>query len=322
MKRILLKGGSLSAVYLCNDNGRSFVRKQVSMVENREFGFYRWFTQLKKLQRLGKMFPDIFPEIIDIGTDGTMAYFDMEFIADAITLQQFLAANPPKSEIVHAFNKLIGAMDRLHSVKIKSFKGGLRLYIKQEVERALRFCMDEPLFKSFSRHKKIIFNGLEITPLLRHIDDFYILAEKHYKSPEECLTHGNITLENILYNPSNRRIVFIDLYEENYVDNIYNEYSQILQSCNSYYEVYNALPAVLKRNSVNAQVERSPGLDHFNNLFMSFLRKRLSKSELVVTKLYEVSQFTRMLPFKKHIAKDKMIFFYALASNLFDSINS
>jgi len=47
----------------------------------------------------------------------------------------------------------------------------------------------------------------------------------------------------------------------------------------------------------------------FNKLFQQFLKKKLSPDERVITKLYEVSQFTRMLPFKKTIAKNKMILF-------------
>jgi hypothetical protein len=46
------------------------------------------------------------------------------------------------------------------------------------------------------------------------------------------------------------------------------------------------------------------------------MRSRLDENEMHVVKLYELSQFTRMLPFKLHVARDKMIFFYALASSL------
>ena len=59
-----LKGGSLSSTSFCTENGLSFIRKKVSLVENREFGFYRWLSQLKKLQRLGNLFPDLFPRVI------------------------------------------------------------------------------------------------------------------------------------------------------------------------------------------------------------------------------------------------------------------
>jgi hypothetical protein len=50
------------------------------------------------------------------------------------------------------------------------------------------------------------------------------------------------------------------------------------------------------------------------------LRQRLTGKDEVIVRLYEVSQFTRMLPFKLSVARDKMIFFYALASRLFHEL--
>ena len=318
------KGGSLSGTYLFEQNKKFFIRKKVSLVENREFGFYRWLSQLKKLQSLGRLFPDLFPKILNIGTENNRTFYDMEFFESSINGFEFLKQNPPKVEIDIFFQKLLSAMEKIHSIKITSYKGGLDLYIDQEVKRAVEFCEDDEQFKSFLKHKTIIFNGQNTPPLIPNLEKFYALAQKCYTSPQECLTHGNITLENILYIPNQQKIIFIDLYQENYIDTVYNEYSQILQSSNSYYEVYNSdsLVAEVKENSVQIKTQKFAGIDYFNQLFKNFLKKQLSSEEYTLTKLYEVSQFTRMLPFKKTVAKDKMIFFYALASNLFASINT
>lgn len=324
MERTRLKGGSLSGTYECAEGSARFIRKEISLTENREFGFYRWFSQLKKLQRLGARFPGMFPRVINIGTEsgaaGGAAYFDLEFIEGAVSCYQFLKGNPPRAEVEALFQSIVKTMDALHAQKIESFKGGIDLYIDQEVKRALDVCMDEPAFREFAAHPVIVFQGKEVRPLARRIDEFYALAHAHYTKPEECFTHGNITLENILYVPAERRVVLIDLYEENYIDTVHNEYSQILQSCNSYYEVYNELPVVVRGNAVSIAAPRYEGIDAFNTLFHEFLRARLTPDDMIVTKLYEVSQFTRMLPFKKHVAKDKMTFFYALASARFDEL--
>src|SRR3989338_3434240 len=321
MERTKLKGGSLSGTYHCIDKSRSFIRKEVSLTENREFGFYRWFSQLKKLQRFGRMFPKLVPKVIGIGLEGGMSYFDLEFIGNGMTVQEFLVKNPSPKDVERVLKELLRVMDVLHSVKMPSFRGGFELYIDQEVKHALSFCMDDPTFRAFAKHKTIVFNGKETPSLIYRIEEFQNLAAKHYVKPEECLTHGNITLENLLYVPEENQIVFIDLYEENYIDTVWNDYSQIAQSCNSLYELYNKKTPVIKGNSVTASIEYSPGLDAFNKLFKKFLGEKLTPDELVVTNLYEVSQFTRMLPFKKTIAKDKMILFYALASQLFDQIS-
>src|SRR3989338_9475599 len=124
MERTKLKGGSLSGTYHCIDKSRSFIRKEVSLTENREFGFYRWFSQLKKLQRLGRMFPELFPKVIGIGLEGGMSYFDLEFIENSVTVHEFLVKNPIPKDVEKVFTELICSMDILHSVKMPSFRGG------------------------------------------------------------------------------------------------------------------------------------------------------------------------------------------------------
>ena len=44
MTKARLKGGSLSGTYLCTpSDGLPFVRKEVSLTANREYGFQRWY---------------------------------------------------------------------------------------------------------------------------------------------------------------------------------------------------------------------------------------------------------------------------------------
>ena len=45
-----LKGGSLSGTFIIRKKNMLLVRKQVSLKKNREFGFQRWLSQLKKIQ--------------------------------------------------------------------------------------------------------------------------------------------------------------------------------------------------------------------------------------------------------------------------------
>ena len=59
------KGGSLSSTNLIEDRGELFVRKSVSLINNREYGFQRWYSQLKKLQRYSVMFPGLFPSVLN-----------------------------------------------------------------------------------------------------------------------------------------------------------------------------------------------------------------------------------------------------------------
>lgn len=319
-QRIKLKGGSLSGTYLISAFGKKKIRKEIFLEGEREYGFVRWHSQLKKMQRLGSLFPDLFPKVLDFGLDGRNAYYDLEFIEGSQSGFEFLSSNPAKKEVDSFFSELIASMDRLHSVKRKSSKNSIALYIYEEIERPLDICSKDPKLKQFLNYKTIVFNGKEVPSIMHNLNLIYDIGREFYQKPDECFTHGNITLENLLWVPSKNKVLFIDLYEENISDNIYNEYSQVLQSSNSYYEVYNSLDAAIDGNRVTLKTAKYPAIDYFNKKFTGFMRQRLDDNEMHIVKLYELSQFTRMLPFKLHVARDKMIFFYALASSLLNDL--
>ncbi|MBP1771319.1 MAG: hypothetical protein H6P99_482 [Holophagaceae bacterium] len=311
-----LKGGSLSGTYLLEAGAYRCVRKTISLEETREYGFIRWQSQLKRLQRFGQLFPGVFPQVLDVGREGPIAYFDLEYIEHAMSGSDFLAGNPPEPEVQAYAQALFETMDKLHAVKRPSCRGALDLYLYEEMERPLRICCEDPSFRAFLDHPTLVFNGVEIPSIATVLPDLYRLGEASWKDPWECYTHGNLTLENTLWVPATRKIWFIDPYEENVTDSVHNEYSQILQSSHARYEICNALPPRVEGNRVSLDIPDVPGIRRFNDLFMVLLGARLSEEEHRLVRLYEISQFTRMLPFKLHTSRERMIFFYALASFL------
>lgn len=306
----------MSGTYIIDFGKEKVVRKEISLIEDREYGFMRWYSQLKRLQRFGELFPNVFPKVIRFGRDVSIAYFDIKYIEGSVNGFEFLASDPPDDQVEKYFQSLVTTMSQLHSKKRASCIEALDLYLFEEIERPIEICKGDETFLKFLQYKTIIFNGTEIISLARQLPEIYHLGLAHYKTAWECYTHGNLTLENTLWVPSEDKIWFIDPYEENIADTIYNEYSQVLQSSNSYYEIYNARDAEVSENSVTLLVPPHVAIDYFNEKFLDFLHNNLSFDEFVVVKLYEISQFVRMLPFKLHVAKDKTIFFYSLASFL------
>ena len=321
IKKTILKGGSLSGTYLCTpDTGESFVRKDVSLVENREYGFQRWYSQLKRLQRYGSMFPGIFPKLIDYGRDGDLAYFNIEFIEGAQTVHEFVSQTSNTQLIDAMFAKLVSVMGKMHKTELPSFEPSFALYIYEELEQKINACVRNVRFQEFSSHPEIFFNGEKVAGMRHILNEYVEMFQSVYKKPTETFTHGNLTLENILYQPSNNKIIFIDPYEENIIDSNLSEYSQILQSSNSLYELYNAATPIIEGNRVSIEIEIPNGLKYFNELFTSFMVKTLSSDQIKVVRLLEISQYARMLPFKMVNDEDKMLCFYALGSYLFHEL--
>ncbi|KKN07151.1 hypothetical protein LCGC14_1070110 [marine sediment metagenome] len=320
MKKTKLKGGSLSQVWLMEpDMGHPFVRKQVSLTKNREYGFQRWYSQLKRQERYAKMFPGIFPDVLDYGVlSDSIAYFDMEYIANSITVHDHLLVTDDSKVIDGIVEMLFITFDTMHQHSWKCARNPIELYFHEEVTTKLNDCQGHPDFDKFANADYIIFNGIEVKPITKQLEKFKRYMVEYFTLTDQTFTHGNSTLENILYVPSTKKMVFIDPYEENIIDSPLCEYSQVYQSANSKYELYNAEIPVIGDHTVEMEIPDAPGLELFNLKFRRELNNRLRQDDMRLVDLLEISQFIRMLPFKVQSGNaDMMIFFFAHASNLF-----
>jgi hypothetical protein len=320
INRIKLKGGSLSNTFLIEENSKKYVRKEVSISKNREYGFRRWYSQLKKLQRYSIQFPGLFPNILEYGIKDNYAYFDMEYIENSINAHEYLLKETSENKIRDFFNELITKMNFLHNIKIRSCKESMALYIREEVEQSINACNNERFLK-FSLNDKIKFNNQEVYSFMSILEEYKDLSITTYNEEYETYSHGNLTLENMLYIPNENKIIFIDPYEENIIDSKLADYSQLLQSSNSKYEIINNLNYNIDGNQILFDLPSYKGIEHFNQLLSVFLKEGLNKQSYLTVKLLEISQFVRMLPFKQDVDPDKMIVFYGLASKLFNDIN-
>ena len=306
-----LKGGSLSGTYMIGD----YIRKECRIDTNREYGYQRWYSQLKRMQRYNQMFPGLFPQVLRYGLDGNVAYFDMLKV-DGITAYEFLKNEKDSAEIDKFYHKLIVATQILHSIQMPSTPGISALYFTEEVEQKLYSCQSNLKFWNFLKYTKIYFNGVEIVPLAYNLRKFSELFEKTYKETTEHYTHGNMTLENILYHQESGIVTFIDPYEENVIDSKLADYSQIMQSCNSRYEMYNEADVIIEDNHIYSYIGKNTGLKYFNEKF----REYVGEERMPTVRLLEISQFVRMLPFKMNVDEKKMFLFYGLASKMLNDI--
>lgn len=319
LSKIPLKGGSLSGTYLIIDNESKYVRKEASLSKNREYGFQRWYSQLKRLQRYSIMFPGVFPKVLKYGQDEDFAYFDIEYMENYVTAYDFLISTNDNEKVSKFLDSLIKTMDKMHGTQIKSNTETIYLYVREEVEQKLLDCNSNENFNNFLKYDEIIFNNEKVPSFAKQLDRYKKMFDV-YANPFETFTHGNLTLENILYSPEEDKVVFIDPYEENIIDSALGDYSQVLQSCNAKYEIYNSRKETVINNKITINTTSYSGLDYFNEIFNKFLKQRCNEDQYTIVKLLEISQFLRMLPFKMVINENKMFLFYGLASKLFNDL--
>ena len=150
------KGGSLSSTVLMESyNGQFFVRKSVSLKENREYGFQRWYSQLKRIQRYSVLFPGLFPKLINFGKDKNQAYMDIEYFNNAINAQEYIKSCKNKKDIDIFFDLLMKSINKMHKVKIDSSNNAIDLYLNEEVDQKLKDCLADKKFSIFLRAELI-----------------------------------------------------------------------------------------------------------------------------------------------------------------------
>jgi len=312
MRTISLKGGSLSRTYLIPDE--KIVRKEVSRIENREYGFVRWYSQLKKLQEYNTLYPNLFPKVVNVGSNDKTAWFDLEQLEDFRDIKSILSYDILNEEQIFKMTQAVWkGLNTLHAIKKEPINGAPSLYFQEEIQQKINDAIKLPSFESFYQHGSYGINGkiaIGLNGYLYDLENYF----NELKNDEECNIHGNPTLENIMYSFEEDRVVFIDVYEESMWNTKYLDYAQVLQCSRSHYGFINDRD--VRVNGID-MFNPNKGTEHFDTFNKHFVSE-LPEDKMKLIDILEASQFIRMLPFKL-IAGDinKAKYFYVHACELF-----
>lgn len=325
-KVLKFTGGSLSGTYLCKDKfDKYFVRKLCSLNDEREYGLVRLFSQKTKITQNHMYFPDLFPRVLDIGVQDEFAYVDFEYLKNYVCLADFLLKNDIKKCVLEkVFENVYSSFCSLSSIKsgTEFTKSALELYFKNELFRPLEY-FKEHTNSTFTEIENFSFNGNLVPNILKKDVLQYILnsIECNVLDMSESLTHGNLTIENIMINPDTLNIVFIDCYEENYFHTKYNDLSQLLQCSKYLYSWLTRESVEIDEHRVNFNTPNSGNVVFFNELLDHEIKKSFSSDEIKLVEYFLLSQFTRMLPFKiKSKNYRKAMGFFCLACKIYKDI--
>ena len=320
------KGGSLGKTVLIQANsGELRVRKSVSSRLNREYGLVRWHSQFKRLQRYEQLVPNLFPKVLEVGYQAGEYYFEIEYLKDFQDLKSYLFNTTlDLSEISEIARRVISSASEIHhQLKLETFQGSLGLYYQEEVLQKLDDAMQIKEFEEFVNYSEFNFNGSRYLNINRHFDWLQEFVAQDLVT-SECLTHGNLTLENIMINPKSGIVQFIDPYDENIVDCPEADFSQILQCSSSHYGYLSGLEPKVSGPKITLNYVPPKSLMYFDQVFRGEINKLDYKLNQELIAFFHMSQFIRMLPFKvkaNEIEKAKLFFVIAckLAQELRDT---
>lgn len=313
---IPLKGGSLSRTYRLPQY--DLVGKEIVRDKNREYGFVRWYSQLKKLQRYNTQYPNLFPKVIGVNVDEEKATFKIEYMKGFRDIKNILANDTlTDDQIFHISQAVWKGFEQLHSVTHDPIPGAGKLYFEEEVRQKLNDAIAVSEFAEFYNHGTYEYNGRIVQGIgasIHDLENFF----KELKLIQEENIHGNPTLENILYSFEEDRVVFIDVYDESMIDTRFLDYAQVLQCSRSHYGYINDNDVEIGGVSVTYRLQIPKNFETFNYHFESEIAEKRTKE---IVDVFEATQFIRMLPFKVLAGDiDKAKFFYVHACYLLSKV--
>jgi hypothetical protein len=314
---IHLKGGSLSKTYRLPQH--DVVCKQVSTEKEREYGFMRWYSQTKKMQRLSALHPDLFPKILDVYADGKSAELRMEWLEGYRDVKSILSNDELTDDQIFKISKAIWkGFETIHSRKYEPIRGAGLLYFYEEVEKKLIDAnLASDSFFAFSSQDTFEYNGQIVHGIYNYMDEMKnFFSELDLIEENDIL--GNPTLENIMYSFEEDKVKFIDLYDESMIDTRFLDYAQVLQCSRSHYGYINDNQVRIEGNSVTHRLQIPKNFETFNYHFESEIAEPRMKE---IVDVFEATQFIRMLPFKvKSGDIDKAKYFYVHACHLLSKV--
>jgi hypothetical protein len=313
---IPLKGGSLSRTYRLPQY--DLVGKEIVRDKNREYGFVRWYSQLKKLQRYNTLYPNLFPKVLGVNVDDNKATFKIEYMKGFRDIKNILANDTLTDEQIFRMSQAVWkGLNQLHSVTHDPIPGAGKLYFEEEVLQKLNDALAIPEFAEFYAHGTYEYDGKIVHGIGNSMMDLENFFKELTLIQEENI-HGNPTLENILYSFEEDRVVFIDVYDESMIDTRFLDYAQVLQCSRSHYGFINDNKVDIGSISVTHRLEIPKNFETFNYHFESGIADSRTKE---IVDVFEATQFIRMLPFKVLAGEiDKAKFFYVHACYLLSKV--
>lgn len=234
------KGNSFSKTALMKNNNQYFVRKYILKTEEAFDHYKKLRRQLDDLQRFYYYNESLTPKILNFEDNDHAFYFDIEYLENYSQLDHFEPATALKilERVIEKLNDNVYCFKKQNSGPqfIDNFFD-TKIYPKLEL-----FEQECDTMHYLINQKEVTINNKKYLGLRNVLDKLNIYNfNTEYLSP----IHGDLTLENILYNDNFKDFKLIDLDGSRYVDTFYFDLGKIFQSIVSNYKDWNSIENVV-----------------------------------------------------------------------------
>jgi hydroxymethylpyrimidine pyrophosphatase-like HAD family hydrolase len=311
-----LKGGSFASVFLIKKNKTLVVRKYLEKTKENHIHYETLKRQVDDLKRFEYYSPGIVPKILEVYESPDEYYFDMEYLEHYDELVTF-----PYETVEQKLPKIIERLKSDIYCYRKKIDGKKwlndflqdKIFAKYEMIEAI-----DTTFYKLVNNDYIMINDKKVKGLRYYFKTDKLEIYPSFVSP----IHGDLTLENILYNPITEDYKLIDQSGARYVDPYEFDVAKLLQSLLAKYSEWDTLDQLCKCKDNNEFLINERLLDLQKDKYIFFLREFEEDTDALFRKgVFFLSMYLiRMIPFllkksKQHAYTGLLLSLYYLNEN-------
>lgn len=306
------KGASFANVYLINKNDQLFVRKYIEKNNNLQAYCDTLRRQYEDLKRLSYYSPNLIPILYNFFENENEVYYDMEYLNDYLSLYNFsdvIIQNTLQDVInklttdVYCYNKQIDGLTWFNH------------YVNEKIISKYSFIETiDNNFKNILNSDEIIINNNTFKGIKYFFNNnINTKLYPHSVSP----IHGDLTLENIMFNQIKNEFRLIDTDGSRYVDIREMDFAKLFQSLIAKYESWDFYLSQFIQTSNNS-FEINPDILIFNFDTFKYLFENYDEHEKIIVFKRSIfilgTYFIRMIPYLIKKSKQHALFGLILAS--------
>lgn len=307
----IFQGGSTAITSLLEKREEIFVRKFAPYdVQNNLEVQVRWLEQYANELPLVNL-----RNTLRNGKNGI--FYDMEFKSSARDFYDVINTNSIKTSHL-IFDDILNRLNQFHTsheIKKKS-ADSVEIYHSNKVTRNLE------ILKSISPElfdgSVTLINGKKWKPEYLRIIQSGETFRGLIKNQSQSIIHGDLTIENIMIDLEIKNFheswFLIDPNPATIFSSPLNDFSKLFQSLNLGYESLNRFPNFTQSNGIiEIPNNVSDQYRQLNTRLVEFLVNHYGKIGLVETKLHEITDYLRLIPYQSKKNKDRgKLFSFAL----------
>ena len=222
------KGASMAKVYKVSKNNNIFIRKYIHKTSTNEVHVETLKRQYEDLKRWSYYAPELTPNILNVYESPNEYYYDLEYCDNYKPLSCY-DESIINTTLVNVVRRLYNDI-YVYKKPIKYRTVWLNTYLDTKVYPKFSILLNlDTKIDYLLKYNTIVINNITYEPIKKLLEKS--LDTIHNYAPYfECPIHGDLSLENILYNSEMGTFKLIDNAGSRYIDAVEMDIAKIFQS--------------------------------------------------------------------------------------------